>query len=143
MIAMNPSNSETSGPTIQKVGSGIVLLCSSNSGICDYMHITSQMRADIVEYNATVDEYRNNIDAIIENIEEVTLAFKDFGAAIHRVYSRYFNRYMWTVKFWPLKYHFKCTARALHNIPVTRYFSGTYPQNRGRHFNRRAYWKRK
>ena len=85
----------------------------------------------------------DNINHIIENIKEVTFVFKKFGAVIHRVYSQYFNRYMWTVKFWPPKIHKNFSHQTQRNLVLQQYRSGTHSQNHGRHFNRRVHWRRK
>ena len=139
MIAMNPSNS---GTTIQKVGSGVIVIGCSDTDIrvCEQVR---NVRTFLVECKAAIRDYKADVEHIIESIEEATFAFKEFGAVIHRAYSLYFDRHMWTVKFWPPQYYFKCTARVLHNLSLPRYFAGTPPFNRGRHFNRRVYRRRK
>lgn len=144
MIAMNPCNEDSPTlPTIQKVGSGVVIINAGDLDIRGYNEVVRKARISIVACRAAITEYKADVEHIIDSIEEATFAFKEFGAVIHRAYSLYFNRHMWTIKFWPPKQTFRCTARALHNIPITRYFAGAPSFNRGRHFNRRVYWRRK
>ena len=143
MIAMNPSNSETSGPTIQKVGSGIVIIGCSDLDICDYERINSEMRTAVVKFKVAICEYKDDVEHVIESIEEATFALKKFGAVIHRSYSRYFIRYVWTVKFWPPRTYKNFSHQTQANVALQQHYSGAHPQNHGRHFNRRVYWRRK
>jgi len=72
----------------------------------------------------------------IDNINNRAIFQKNFGAIIHQVYSKYFNEYILTLKYWKPVSCKKLLPQTQKNLRLSIFLSGSPPRNRGRHFDR-------